>query len=62
MTVGTEVATGMDVTTITNITTDTEITTGTEVATGAGTDVPIGMVIRTTVIETTVPATIAMLR
>jgi hypothetical protein len=52
----------MDVTTVTNITTDTEITTGTEVATGAGTDAPIGMVIRTTVIETTVPATIAMLR
>jgi len=28
------------------------VTTGTEVATGAGTDIPIGMIIRTTVIKT----------
>jgi hypothetical protein len=52
--IGTKVTTGTDVTTGTNIATSTEVATGTEAATGVGTDIPIGMVIRTTAIKTTV--------
>jgi hypothetical protein len=54
MMVGTKVTTGTGVTTGTNITTGTEVAPGTEVATGVGTDIPIGMVIRTTAIKTAV--------
>jgi hypothetical protein len=53
MMIGTKVTTGTDVTTGTNIATSTEVATGTEAATGVGTDIPIGMVIRTTAIKTT---------
>jgi hypothetical protein len=53
MMVGTKVTTGTDVTTGTNIATSTEVATRTEVATGVGTEIPIGMVIRTTAIKTT---------
>ncbi len=54
MMVGTKVTTGTGVTTGTNITTGTGVVTGTEVATGVGTDIPMGMVIGTKAIKTTV--------
>ncbi len=52
--VGTKVTTGTGVTTGTNIATGTEVAPGTEVATGVGTDIPMGMVIGTKAIKTTV--------
>jgi hypothetical protein len=45
---------GTKVTTGTNIAMSTEVATGTEVGTGVGTDIPIGMAIRTTAIKATV--------
>jgi hypothetical protein len=54
MMVGTKVTTGTGVTTGTNIATGTEVAPGTEVATGVGTDIPMGMVIGTKAIKTTV--------
>jgi hypothetical protein len=47
MTAGTKVITGTDITTGL-VTTGTSVITGTEAATGAGTDIPIGIIIRTT--------------